>query len=103
MRPKQYGHGEEAHLLMLDDNPEAIAETSLQTEKVTVCDLLAEGIIGSYLYKNKAGHNVTANGQRYRAINNDIFVPELGDVDVNELWFQQNGATYNKFIEGKLW
>ncbi|GFU79229.1 uncharacterized protein TNCV_2137521 [Trichonephila clavipes] len=33
-------------------------------------------------------HNVTVNGDPYRAI-----IPELNNPDVQELWFQQDGAT----------
>ncbi|GFW46720.1 DUF4817 domain-containing protein [Trichonephila clavipes] len=38
-------------------------------------------------------HNVTVNGDRYRAINTNFFIPELNNHDVQELWFQQDGAT----------
>ncbi|GFS76510.1 putative transposable element [Trichonephila clavipes] len=40
-----------------------------------------------------AGHNVTVNGDRYRAIITNFFIPELNNHDVQELWFQQDGAT----------
>ncbi|GFV17412.1 DUF4817 domain-containing protein [Trichonephila clavipes] len=33
------------------------------------------------------------NGDRYRAIITNLFIPELNNHDVQELWFQQNGAT----------
>ncbi|GFV53478.1 transposase [Trichonephila clavipes] len=38
-------------------------------------------------------HNVTVNGDRYRAMIINIFIPELNNHDVQELWFQQDGAT----------
>ncbi|GFV22338.1 putative DD41D transposase [Trichonephila clavipes] len=38
-------------------------------------------------------HNVTVNGDRYRAVITDFFIPELNNHDVQELWFQQDGAT----------
>ncbi|GFW48593.1 uncharacterized protein TNCV_4241741 [Trichonephila clavipes] len=38
-------------------------------------------------------HNVTVNGDRYRATITDFFIPELNNHDVQELWFQQDGAT----------
>ncbi|GFU67569.1 transposable element Tc3 transposase [Trichonephila clavipes] len=38
------------------------------------------------------GHNVTVNGDRYRAITN-FFNPELNNHDVQELWFEQDDAT----------
>ncbi|GFV83227.1 putative DD41D transposase [Trichonephila clavipes] len=50
------------------------------------------------------GHNVTVNGDRYRAMITNFFIPELNNRDVQELWFQQDGATchsscHNRFIE----
>ncbi|GFU81152.1 transposable element Tc3 transposase [Trichonephila clavipes] len=38
-------------------------------------------------------HNVTVNGDRYRAIITNFFIPELNYPDVQGLWFQQDGAT----------
>ncbi|GFW44303.1 transposable element Tc3 transposase [Trichonephila clavipes] len=39
------------------------------------------------------GHNVTVNGDRYRAMITNFFIPELNNHDVQDLWFQQDGAT----------
>ncbi|GFT18935.1 hypothetical protein TNCV_4725791 [Trichonephila clavipes] len=48
-------------------NPQVYVETPLHPEKLTVwCALWAGGIIGPYFFKNDEGHNVTANGDRYR-------------------------------------
>ncbi|GFW42488.1 uncharacterized protein TNCV_4256831 [Trichonephila clavipes] len=44
-------------------------------------------------FKNDEGHNVTVNGDRYRAMITNCFIPELNNHDVQELWFQQDGAT----------
>ncbi|GFW83799.1 uncharacterized protein TNCV_669121 [Trichonephila clavipes] len=38
-------------------------------------------------------HSVTVNGDRYRAMFTNFFIPELNNNDVQELWFQQDGAT----------
>ncbi|GFW48021.1 uncharacterized protein TNCV_2402081 [Trichonephila clavipes] len=38
-------------------------------------------------------HNVTVNGDRYGAMITNFFIPELNNHDVQELWFQQDGAT----------
>ncbi|GFU49465.1 hypothetical protein TNCV_2308281 [Trichonephila clavipes] len=38
-------------------------------------------------------HNVTVNGDRYRAMITNFFIPELNNHDLQELWFQQDGAT----------
>ncbi|GFV79972.1 uncharacterized protein TNCV_1217401 [Trichonephila clavipes] len=75
-------------------NPQVYVETPLHPEKLTVwCALWAGGIIGSYFFKNDEGHNVTINGDRYRAMITNFFIPELNNHDVQELWFQQDGAT----------
>lgn len=77
-----------------DDNPQVYVETPLHPEKLTVwCALWAGGIIGPYFFKNDAGQNVTVNGDRYRAMITDFFVHQLNNHDVQELWFQQDGAT----------
>ncbi|GFV96967.1 transposable element Tc3 transposase [Trichonephila clavipes] len=50
------------------------------------------GLVESF-FKHDEGHNVTVNGDRYRAIITNFFIPELNNHDVQELWFQQDGAT----------
>ncbi|GFU81671.1 putative DD41D transposase [Trichonephila clavipes] len=71
-------------------NPQVYVETPLHAEKLTVwCALWA---VESF-FKNDEGHNVTVNGDRYRAMITNIFIPELNNHDVQELWFQQDGAT----------
>ncbi|GFV75761.1 DUF4817 domain-containing protein [Trichonephila clavipes] len=75
-------------------NPQVYVETPLHPEKLTVwCALWAGGIIGPYFFKNDEGHNVIVNGDRYRAIITILFISELNNHDVQELWFQQDGAT----------
>ncbi|GFV65620.1 uncharacterized protein TNCV_2713481 [Trichonephila clavipes] len=49
--------------------------------------------MGPYFFKNDEGHNVTVNSDRYRAMITNFFIPELNNHDVQELWFQQEGAT----------
>ncbi|GFY33595.1 uncharacterized protein TNCV_4591571 [Trichonephila clavipes] len=71
-------------------NPQVYVETPLHPEKLTVwCALWAGGI----LLQNDEGHNVTVNGDRYRAMITNFFIPELNNHDVQELWSQQDGAT----------
>ncbi|GFV14149.1 transposable element Tc3 transposase [Trichonephila clavipes] len=77
-------------------NPQAYVETPLHPEKLTVwCALWAGGIIGPYFFKNDEGHNVAVNGDRYRAMITNFFIPELNNNEVQELLFQQD----NRFIE----
>ncbi|GFV85766.1 putative transposable element [Trichonephila clavipes] len=75
-------------------NPQVYVETPLHPEKLTVwCALWAGGIIGPYFFKTDEGHNVTVNGDRYRAMITNFFIPELNNHDVQELWLQPDGAT----------
>ncbi|GFY12607.1 hypothetical protein TNCV_2447981 [Trichonephila clavipes] len=75
-------------------NPQVHVETPLHPEKLTVwCALWAGGIIGPYFFKNDEGHKGTVNGDRYRAIITNFFIPELNNHDVQELWFEQDDAT----------
>ncbi|GFS86104.1 DUF4817 domain-containing protein [Trichonephila clavipes] len=70
-------------------NPQVYVETPLHPEKLTVwCTLWAGGIIGPYFLKNDEGHNVTVNGDRYRAMITNFFISELNNHDIQELWFQ---------------
>ncbi|GFX05397.1 uncharacterized protein TNCV_1007191 [Trichonephila clavipes] len=72
-------------------NPRVYVETPLHAEKLTVwCALWA--VVESF-FKNDEGHNVTVNDDRYRAMITNFFIPELNNHDVQELWFQQDGAT----------
>ncbi|GFX57087.1 putative DD41D transposase [Trichonephila clavipes] len=67
-------------------NPQVYVETPLHPEKLTVwCALWAGGIIGPYFFKNDEGHNVTVNGDWYRAMITNFFFPELNNHDVQEL------------------
>ncbi|GFX81119.1 putative transposase [Trichonephila clavipes] len=73
-------------------NPQVYVGTPLHSDKLTVwCALWAGGIIGPY-FKNDEGHNVTVNGDQYRAMITNFFIPELNNHDLQELWFQQDGA-----------
>ncbi|GFV42235.1 DUF4817 domain-containing protein [Trichonephila clavipes] len=60
--------------------------------KKTDCFGALYGLVESF-FKNDEGHNVTVNGDRYRAMITNFFIPELNNHDVQELWFQQDGAT----------
>ncbi|GFW15920.1 uncharacterized protein TNCV_4431931 [Trichonephila clavipes] len=55
-----------------------------------VCALY--GLVESF-FKNDEGHNVTVNGDRYRAMITNCIIPQLNNHDVQELWFQQDGVT----------
>ncbi|CAH1994731.1 unnamed protein product [Acanthoscelides obtectus] len=64
-----------------EDQPEALQELPTHPEKITVwCVLWAGGIIWPYFVKDDNGRNVTVNGERYQ-------------LDLADMWFQQEGAT----------
>ena len=50
------------------------------------------GIIGPYVFKND-GQTVTVNGERYRDMITNFFVPQLEGINLADMWFQQDGAT----------
>ncbi|GFT21562.1 uncharacterized protein TNCV_2307811 [Trichonephila clavipes] len=72
-------------------NLQVYVETPLHPEKLTVWCALWAGV--ESFFKNDEGHNVTVNGDRYRAMITNFFIPELNNHDVQELRFQQDGAT----------
>ena len=66
----------------------------MHPEKLTVwCGLWSGGIIGPFFFKNDAGATVTVNGIRYRAMINQFLFPIIDDMDTDDIWFQQDGAT----------
>ncbi|GFV71252.1 putative DD41D transposase [Trichonephila clavipes] len=73
-----------------DDSAQMVTKPGLTTRKVLLCIWLVVSF-----FKNDEGHNVTVNGDRYRAMITNFFIPELNNHDVQELWFQQDGATYH--------
>ena len=54
--------------------------------------LWAGGIIGPYFFKDAANRNVTVNGERRDMIPN-FFLPKMQELDLHDMWFQQDGAT----------
>ncbi|GFW93452.1 uncharacterized protein TNCV_46551 [Trichonephila clavipes] len=70
-------------------NPQVYVETPLHPEKLFGA---LYGLVESF-FKNDESPNVTVNGNRYRAMITNFFIPELNNHDVQELWFQQDGAT----------
>ena len=66
----------------------------LHPQKVTVsCGFHAGGAIEPYFFVDENDRHVTVNGERYRAMMEDYLWPELDELDINDIWFQQDGAT----------
>lgn len=77
-----------------DHQPEIFEEKQMHPQRLTVwCGLWHGGIIGPYFFRNEAGVSVTVNGERYRTMLTEFLWPELDNIDISEMWFQQDGAT----------
>lgn len=77
-----------------EENPQIIHEKPLHSPKLTVwCGFWSGGIIGPYFFRNEAGNTVTVNGERYRSMITNFLWPKLEEVDLDNIWFQQDGAT----------
>ena len=75
-------------------NPQKIQQLPMHPEKLTVwCGLWFDGIIGPFFFKNGAAATVTVNGIRYRAMINQFLFLKINDIDADDIWFQQDGAT----------
>lgn len=76
------------------EQPQQVLETPLHPEKITVwCGLHAEGVLGPYFFRNAAGANVTVNAERYRDMLDGWFFPNVATHELDDFWFQQDGAT----------
>ena len=71
-----------------------LLEIPLHPQKVTVwCGFPAGGVIGQYFFVDDNDRHVAVNGERYRAMLKDYLWPELDELDINDMWFQPDGAT----------
>lgn len=75
------------------ENPHAVAEKPMYPQKVTVwCGFWSRGIVGPFFFENADEKAVTVNGERYRAMINDYLFPALAQENLDNIWFQQDGA-----------
>ena len=49
------------------------------------------------LLKNATNFNVTVNGERYRERISNYFLPKIQELDLHDMWFQQDGATQHAY------
>ena len=62
--------------------------------RVTVwCGFWSGGIIGPFFFENEEGTAVTINDERYRAMLSKFFFKQIEEEDLDNIWFQQGGAT----------
>lgn len=75
------------------NNPRQLHQRPLHSERVTVwCALSQVGIIGPWFFEeNERAVSVTSN--RYAHMIQEFFVPALNAMNLENVWFQQDGAT----------
>ena len=82
------------------ENPHVIYEKPIYPPKLTVwCGLWANDIIGPYFFENDDGATVTVNSGHYRNMLREFLWPKLNEMDVNQLWFQQDGSISHTSLE----
>ena len=64
----------------------------LEKPLLIIIDFWAEGVIGSYFFLNKAGAAVSVNGLCHRTMIIEFLWPELEDIDVSDVYSQQDDA-----------
>lgn len=47
----------------------------------------------TFFYENEAGQAQTVNDVRYREMITSFFLPRIEEMNVEGMWFQQDGAT----------
>ncbi|GFV38170.1 uncharacterized protein TNCV_709931 [Trichonephila clavipes] len=82
-------------LVLITKNWRTLAERRLAWKRLHTLGCRATGEERAFrlLYTSERSHKVTVNGDRYRATITNFFIPELDNHDVQELGFQQDGAT----------
>lgn len=76
-----------------DTNPRELHQRPLHSPKVTVwCAISSAGIIGPWFFEENE-ETVTVNSERYVNMLDDFLFPRLDELDLGDVWFQQDGAT----------
>lgn len=82
------------HRFWGSENPQIIHQQPLHEPKVTVwCGVSARKIIGPYFFEDDRGRTTTVNGDRYRSMLLNFLVPEMEELNQEDMWYQQDGAT----------
>ena len=75
------------------ETPRQLPQTPLHYQRVTVwCAISSVGIIGPYFFEGNE-RAVMVNAARYSEMIEELFLPDLEEMDVGDVWFQQDGAT----------
>ena len=77
------------------ENPHAYIEKPTHPKRVTVeCGFWSRGIIRSFFFENKEGEAVTVNGDRYRAMLNELLFTKIEEEDIGNILFQQQNSMF---------
>ena len=55
------------------------------------------------LFQNEQGEAVTVNGDRYRAMLNEFLFTKIEEEDIDNIWFQRDGATWRSHYQPQSW
>jgi transposase len=76
------------------ENPRIMQQREMHPLRATVwCGFWAGGVLGPFFFEDHEGKAVTINGERYRDMISTQLWPKLEDTEIDNLWFQQDGAT----------
>jgi hypothetical protein len=75
------------------ESPIVIHEKPLHAQATVLCGFWAGGVIGPYFLKNEAVNAVTVNGICYRNMITEFLWPQFDGMDMEDMWFQQDGTT----------
>lgn len=76
------------------ENPKIIHTQLSHPQKVTVwCGITNARILGPYFFEDGNGAAVTVNGENYRKMIEEYLLPKMEDLNMQNFWFQQDGAT----------
>ncbi|KAL1458663.1 hypothetical protein WDU94_008793, partial [Cyamophila willieti] len=76
------------------ENPRICHEEPLLSLKIMVwCGVYVGKVTGRYLFEDDVGTTVNVDDERYRAMVNEFLLPQLDELGLENMWFQQDDAT----------
>lgn len=85
-----------------DENPRIFHQRPQWSSKVVVwCAVGMSGIIGPYFFEDEDGRALTVYSDRYVTMLQDFVRPELQARQLNNIWFQQDGATPHTALQSR--
>ena len=80
-------------LFWSNENPQLKHKQLLQVPKATIwCGETSERIIGLYFFEDANGSAITVTGETYREMLREYLLPLLGELNMQNFYFQQDGV-----------